>query len=482
MRTHILITDDEPLTRRSLQEILRYEGYNVSTAENGVEALKIMRDYPVDIVLADMKMPNIGGIELLKQIKVSYPETYVVLMSAYGNIENAVEAMRLGAFDYMTKPIEDKQIKSIVERISEHHEGNNNRLQICLEPQPYKVLSDLHRFHNIIGKDEKMQKIYAMIESIANSPTTILISGESGTGKRVIAQAIHQADSYRREKPFIEVSCGALPETLLESELFGHVKGSFTGAIKDRAGRFELANGGTFLLDEIDTCSPSLQVKLLRILEEGNYERVGDIRTLNADVRIIAATNQHLEELVKKRNFREDLYWRLNVIRIEIPPLRERTCDIPLLVDHFLIKYNNIRQQTKNSLIIEKVSDNAMQAMMSYAWPGNIRELENTIERACILVKGDTIDLGDLPEYMQKKGQDSKSNCRSNFTLKNALKTPERDIVLDALEHTNWNCTKAARYLGINRTTLYNKMKICGIKRGNGKSQRVNIASENFSA
>ncbi len=476
MRTHILITDDEPLTRRSLQEILRYDGYNVSTAEDGAQALQIMKESAVDIVLADLKMPNIDGMELLRKVKEDYPQTHVVLMSAYGNIENAVEAMRLGACDYVTKPIEDKQLKMLMGKIAESRVQKNGNGNLSLVERSKLSKAKRYKFHNIIGKDAKMQKIYSMIESIANSPSTVLICGESGTGKRMIAQAIHQSDSYRQQKPFIEVSCGALPETLLESELFGHIKGSFTGAIRDRVGRFELANGGTFLLDEIDTCTPSLQVKLLRVLEEGDYERVGDIKTFKADVRIIAATNHNLEELVQRGSFRGDLYWRLNVICINIPPLRERIGDIPLLVNHFLDKYNHMRTQTRKGVIIEEVSEEAMDTMMRYNWPGNIRELENTIERACILVRNSVINLKDLPDSVRYSSQNSTLvRNPENGSLKHALKTPERDIILDALGHASWNCTRAAVNLGINRTTLYNKMKLYGIKRGAHR-----ISDENF--
>jgi DNA-binding NtrC family response regulator len=476
MKTHILITDDEPLVRKSLQEILRYEGYNVSTAENGQEALEFMQKYPVDIVMADMKMPKLGGLDLLSRVKKDYPKTEVVLMSAYGRIEYAVEAMKLGAYDYVSKPIEDNQIKELIEKIAQCRQKAQDNGHDGQHQAP-KAAKKRHRFHTVLGKDPKMQRIYSMIEAIADTPSTVLICGESGTGKRVISQAIHQADRFRADKPFVEISCGALPETLLESELFGHVKGAFTGAIKDRAGRFELANGGTLLLDEIDTCSPSLQVKLLRVLEEGAYERVGDIKTLKSDVRIIAATNQNLEELVQRRTFRGDLFWRLNVISIQLPPLRERTGDIPILVDHFLQKYNLMRT-SRSGGIIDKVSDDAMAALMRYPWPGNIRELENTVERACILVRGNSIELHDLPDSIQhipEPRQETQVNDdgKKSFSLKSALKHPEKDILLDALEHSNWNCTRTAAYLGINRTTLYNKMKLYGIKRGNGRQQKL---------
>ncbi|MFH1062124.1 MAG: sigma-54 dependent transcriptional regulator [Candidatus Omnitrophota bacterium] len=479
MKTHILITDDEPLIRKSLKEILSYEGYNVSTAEDGAEALEIMKKYPVDIIMADMKMPKMGGLDLLSHIKKDYPRTEVVLMSAYGKIESAVEAMRLGAYDYVAKPIEDEQIKQLIEKIAQcqnkHKQQDVQNFQDLDEKTP-KSAKKRYRFHTVLGKDPQMQRIYTMIESLADTPSTVLICGESGTGKRVIAQAIHQADRVRCVQPFVEISCGALPETLLESELFGHVKGAFTGAIKDRAGRFELANGGTLLLDEIDTCSPSLQVKLLRVLEEGAYERVGDVQTLKSDVRIIAATNQNLEELVQRRGFRGDLFWRLNVININLPPLRERVGDIPLLVEHFLQKYNLMRANRSGG-IIDKVSEQAMVALMRYTWPGNIRELENTVERSCILVKGNTIELNDLPDSIRNNGNHKKEiiNEQPSYSLKNALKPPEKDILIEALDRTNWNCTRTAAYLGINRTTLYNKMKLYGIKRGQDSGVKSSV-------
>lgn len=483
MKTHVLITDDEPLVRKSLKETLRYEGYNVTTAKDGVQALEVLKNYSVDILMTDMKMPNLGGMELLKRVKQQYPRTQVVLMSAYGQIENAVEAMRLGAADYISKPFEDEQITELLKKIdngTESAQDNGTRSNNKIAALPAKHETSRHKFHTVLGKDEKMQDIYSMIEAIADTSSTVLIHGESGTGKRMIAQAIHQADAQRCSRPFIEISCGALPETLLESELFGHVKGSFTGAIKDRAGRFELANGGTILLDEIDTCSSSLQVKLLRILEEGNYERVGDVKTLNSDVRVIAATNQKLEELVKRGSFRGDLYWRLNVIKIDLPPLRDRVGDIPLLVQHFLDKYNLMRTN-RNGGIIESVSQDAMDKLMNYSWPGNIRELENTVERACILVRGNCIGQKDLPDTIKASNvvsQNSQSTVKDSFSLKSALKHPERDIILDALSHTSWNCTRTAAYLGINRTTLYNKMKLYGIKRGNGSRDTNSLYSK----
>ncbi|MCM8812433.1 MAG: sigma-54 dependent transcriptional regulator [Candidatus Omnitrophica bacterium] len=465
MAATILIVDDERLTRVSLQELLRGDGHRVLAAEDGLSALGIAQQETVDIVLSDMKMPHLNGLELLREIKRRAPAIEVVMMSAYGEIESAVEAMKLGAFDFITKPFDDNQLRVLIGRIIDKIQNRGGAADAGMLLKTKNV----QQFYNIVGGNEKMQRIYAMIETVADSPSTVLIYGESGTGKKMIAQAIHQADTRRREKPFIEVSCGALPETLLESELFGHVKGSFTGAIKDRIGRFELADAGTIFLDEIDTCSPALQVKLLRVLQEGEFERVGEGRTRTSSARVIAATNQNLEELVRRKSFRDDLYWRLNVITMQLPPLRERLDDLELLITSFLQRYNLIRLQMKKSAIIEGISDDTLQAMREYSWPGNVRELENAIERACILVKANIIRLKDLPDqiaHSRQNGKGSPAYEKSTFTLKDALRHPERDIVLRALEQANWNCTKTAAYLGVNRTTLYNKMKLYGIKRG----------------
>ncbi|MGD9015633.1 MAG: sigma-54 dependent transcriptional regulator [Candidatus Omnitrophota bacterium] len=458
--THILIVDDEPLTRKSLYEILKYEGYRVNTANDGRQALDLIQKQMPSIVITDLKMPGMDGLSLLKEIRSRTKEVAVVLVTGYGTIDNAVEAMKEGAFDYITKPILDSEIKLVIQRIIEQ--------QKLLEENKFlrQRLADTTRiqFHSLIGQNSQMQKVYTLIETIANTNATVLIQGESGTGKRLIAQAIHESDYSRREKPFIEVSCGALPETLLESELFGHIKGSFTSAIKDREGRFELANGGTIFLDEIDTFVPSLQVKLLRVLQTGEFERVGDTRTMKVDVRVIVATNQDLKELIKSGAFREDLYYRLNVISIHAPALRERKDDIPLLVEEFL-KRSNQRVNKK----ITGISQEAMQALGAYDWPGNIRELENIIERAVILCQGEVIAKEDLPEHLQAtegiqvQAEALNNGAKKTKLLKEALKNPEREIIRCALEQANWNRKKAAENLGINRTTLYNKMKQYGL-------------------
>ncbi|OQX79790.1 MAG: hypothetical protein B6D56_06335 [Candidatus Omnitrophica bacterium 4484_70.1] len=455
MKRHILIADDEPLTRKSLLEILKFEGYKVSLASDGEEALRQIKENPPDVVIADLKMPKLDGIALLRKIKEYDSNIAVVLVTAYGTIETAVEAMKEGAFDYITKPIIDSEIKIVIQRILEQKEllEENKVLKERLKKEGRK------QFYKMIGQNPKMQKIYNLIETVAPTNATVLIVGESGTGKRLIAHALHFYNPHRKDKPFVEVSCGALPENLLESELFGHIKGSFTGAIRDRQGRFEIASGGTIFLDEIDAFSPKLQVKLLRVLQEGEFERVGDTKTIKVDVRVIAATNQDLKKLIKEGLFREDLYYRLNVIPINVPPLRERKDDIPLLVEHFLKKSS---QKLKEKMVRD-VSPQVMELFFAYDWPGNIRELENVIERAVILCKGERVEVEDLPEFfMELRGKDRDDEKR-NFSLKEVVKDSEKEIIEKVLKECGGNRKKAAQILGINRTTLYNKLKAYGI-------------------
>lgn len=451
--THILIIDDEPLVRRSLSELLTHSGYTVSSAASGNEAFELLTNYTADIILSDIKMPEMDGIQLLKQLKTMRLEAPVILMTGYASIENAVEAMRQGAYDYITKPIVDSEIKILLERLVVQRaiKEENTRLKLQLSA------NQRDHFHNIVGRTPAMQKIYNLIEAIISTRATVLINGESGTGKRLIAHAIHKYNAQERDKPFVEVSCGALPETLLESELFGHVKGAFTGAIKDRIGRFELAAGGTIFLDEIDAFSPALQAKLLRVLQEGEFERVGDTKTFKVDVRVIAATNQNLQELITQGRFRKDLYYRLNIIPIELPPLRQRLEDIPLLID------NLIKKHTKHlSKKIEGVSEQVLELLMAYHWPGNIRELENIIERAIILTKGPVISVADLPETLTAKVI-AASEGNGKLKLKEALQSPEKDLISRALERFKGNRNETAKALGINRTTLYKKMQKFGL-------------------
>ncbi|MBU1062379.1 MAG: sigma-54 dependent transcriptional regulator [Candidatus Omnitrophica bacterium] len=446
----ILIVDDEPLVRKSLYETLRADGYIASMASNGEEALKKIESKGYNIVIADMKMPKMGGIALLKKIKSNFPHTEVVLITGYGNIETAVEAMKIGAFDYVTKPIVDTEIKIIIDKIIER----NRLIEENVDLRKKLASSTRDRFHKMIGRDSKMQKIYTMIEAIADSSATVLLSGDSGTGKRLVAHAIHVNDKRRKDKPLVELSCGALPETLLESELFGHVKGAFTGAIKDRKGRFEMADGGTVFLDEIDTFSPSLQVKLLRVLQEGEFERVGETTTVKVDVRVIAATNQSLDKLIKEGKFREDLYYRLNVISIELPPLKDRRGDIRILAEYFIQKHN---KEHKDKKIID-ISQEAMDMLEKNDWPGNVRELENVIERAIVLTRNNKISKDVLPEALHKNHM-APGKGKNNATLKESLEEPEKYMILKVLQDAGGNKKKAALKLGINRTTLYNKMK-----------------------
>lgn len=458
---HILIVDDDALVRRSLCETLAFEGYSCDSIGSGPEALARLKDIPAAVVISDMKMPGMDGLDLLKAVKETYPGTAVIMMTGYGSIENAVEAMRRGAVDYISKPIIDDEIKLVIKRIADERAVAEENAYL----KDKLTVSARQKCCDIIGKNFRMQKLYDLIGLVADTKTTILITGESGTGKRMVAHAIHESGLQGASKPFVEVSCAALPETLLESELFGHIKGAFTGAIKDRIGRFESAEGGTIFLDEIDAFTPALQVKLLRVLQDGEFERVGETKTRRADVRIIAATNQDLQELIRQGKFRHDLFYRLNIISIGLPPLRDRKEDIPLLIEHFIEKHSRALQKK-----IQGASDEVVKKLSAYHWPGNVRELENVIERACVLTKGPLIVAEDLPDVVLDNGRSTSGPLMSSqeydgngATLKDALKDPEKRIILDALEKNLWNKKEAAKTLGINRTTLYKKMSHYGI-------------------
>lgn len=453
----ILIVDDDPLIRKSLLEVLKISGYDVDTIASGKEALDFLKKKNYALVIADLRMPGMDGIELTKEIKKHFPQTEIIIITAYGSVETAIEAMKRGAIDYVLKPINDEEMKIIIEKALFQY-----RLKMENESLRKNVSSDM-RYFNVIGQSKPMQKIFSLLDSIASTNVTVLITGESGTGKRLLAQTIHKKDNNRKFAPFIEVSCGALPETLLESELFGHVKGAFTGALKDKPGRFELADGGTIFLDEIDTLSSNMQVKLLRVLQSREFERVGGTKTIRVDVRIIAASNRDLKKLIQKGEFREDLYYRLNVVTINIPPLRERKDDIPLLAEHFLKKYSaHVNGRVKG------ISLKAMQALMNYEWPGNVRELENVIERTIILSKNSYIQPEDLPEQISSLPPRSQSTFLledlSNFgSYREALQKAERKIIEHVLMLTHGNKKEAAKILRINRTTLYNKLYELGI-------------------
>jgi len=450
MSNTILVIEDDPLVRESLFEILGLEGYNVQVAGDGKEGLDKLSSRRFDLALVDLRLPDASGIDVLKKAKERFPDLDIIMMTGFGTVETAVETMKMGARDYVTKPINDDEIRIMIRRILDTkklREENESLKQILSEKKSH--------FHNLIGEDLKIQKIYSLIQAISDTDTTVLLQGESGTGKGMIAQAIHYSDPTRKDGPYVEVSCGAIPRELLESELFGHVKGAFTSAIKDRVGRFELADGGTIILDEIDALPPYLQVKLLRVLQQKVFERVGDTKTMRVNVRIIAATNRNLQEAISRGSFREDLFYRLNVITIDVPPLRDRKGDIPALVQHFLHVFS---EKTKRNLT--GVSKQAMKALMDYDWPGNVRELENFLERAVVLSQGDILDLAVFPEnFGAKSAEDIDSRSDNGTALKEVLKDPEKKIIVRALEQSGWNRKKAAASLKINRTTLYNKMK-----------------------
>ncbi|RMG37475.1 MAG: sigma-54-dependent Fis family transcriptional regulator [Planctomycetota bacterium] len=449
----LLVVDDDQHIREAIADYLRSLGHRTETAGTCREAIRRMDEYPFDVVVCDVNLPDLDGFHLLEWAVDNTPDTAVIMLTGYGTIESAVEAIRIGAFDYLTKPLIDDELNLAVTRALEKRkiveENRNLRAQ----------LDERYGLNNIIGRDYKMLKLYDMIEAVADTRTTVLILGESGTGKTMTARAIHQLSS-RRDKPFVEVACGALPDTLLESELFGHVAGAFTGATTDKMGKFLQADGGTLFLDEIATASPSLQVKLLRVLQDREFEPVGGTKTYKVDVRLILATNQDLEDLVRQGKFREDLYYRINVITLTQPPLRERIGDIPLLAEHYLKEFNE-----QNGKKVKRFDDAAMQAMQRYHWPGNVRELINVVERAVVLCKGDVITLQDLPETLRRddstiRGLAARAGAGS---LKEALVEPERQIIIDALEANGWNRQATAKALGINRTTLYKKMKKYGI-------------------
>ncbi|MFQ5734308.1 MAG: sigma-54-dependent transcriptional regulator [Planctomycetaceae bacterium] len=436
-----------------MADYLRELGYRTETSQTCLDGIERMREYPFDAAVCDVCLPDADGFHLLEWAVENTPETAVILLTGYGTIESAVEAIRLGAFDYLTKPIIDEELKLSVERVLEQRriKEENRSLKAQLK----------HRFGpaNIVGQDYKMLKMFDLIESVADTRTTVLILGESGTGKTVTARAIHQA-SARADKPFVEVNCGALPDSLLESELFGHVHGAFTGAIADKAGKFLQADGGTLFLDEIATASPSLQVKLLRVLQDREFEPVGGTETHRVDVRLVLATNVDLEEAVRSGDFREDLYYRINVITLMQPALRERITDIPLLVDHYLNEFN---EQTGKR--VQRFDESALRLLQHYHWPGNVRELVNVIERAVVLCKNDVISAADLPEMLRDEQAASTGfSLGLKSSLKAALANPEKQIIIDALEANGWNRQNTAKLLGINRTTLYKKMKKFGIE------------------
>ena len=455
----ILLIDDSPDILTHLSEYLKNEGYEVEASTDGEKAISMIERKCYDIILTDLMMPNIDGMEVLKYVTQHSRESICMILTGYGTIKNAVEAVKLGAFDYLTKPIKMDEILITLKRALEFRdlkrENQNLRNQ----------LKKKYKFENIIGDSEKMHQIFETIEKVADTDSTILILGESGTGKELIAKAIHY-NSYRREGPFIPVNCAAIPSELLESELFGHEKGAFTNAIRTRIGRFELANGGTVFLDEIGDMSPNLQSKLLRVLQERQFERIGGVKTVKVDIRIIAATHEDLKVAVEQGKFRQDLYYRLNVIPIQVPPLRERKSDIPLLVHHFLNHFNRSKKRK-----IQGINNEALNRFLEYLWPGNVRELENIIERIVILTNNDSITVQDLPEKIQTLSRDEQAPLfeipEEGISLDNALNEFEKKLILQALNKTGWIKNKAAQLLNLNRTTLIEKIKRQNLQRPN---------------
>jgi two-component system NtrC family response regulator len=445
----ILIVDDEKNYRVVLEALLGSEGYETIAADNATEALRQVRRADLDLVITDMKMADMTGMQLLEESKKIKPELPVIMMTAYGTIEMAVEAMKKHAYDYITKPFKNEELKLTIKKALENYRlVKENRLLS-------EALLDRYGYGNIIGKSKSMQKIYDMINKVAQSKASVLITGASGTGKELIAKAIHY-NSPRKDRPFISINCGALTETLLESEMFGHEKGAFTGAVAMKKGRFELADGGTLFLDEVSEMSPPLQVKLLRVIQEMEFERVGGTRTIRVDVRILSASNRDMKEEVEKGLFRDDLFFRLNVIHIEVPPLKERSEDIRLLVNHFVEKYK--REKDRHNI---ELSAEAWKALYNYHWPGNIRELENIIERAVVLNSSGVIDIEDLPEYVLEREEDLDVDrfIPLNAPLQSTLEQIEEKIIRRALTKCNNVQSHAAQMIGITRSLFQHKMK-----------------------
>jgi len=446
----LLLIDDDRHVLTSMADWLREIGYQIDTAGSYTEGMAAVDNKPYDVVLCDVRLEQEDGFGILDHCRENCPETSVIMISGYGTAKTAVDAIHSGAFDFLTKPLIDDELEMSIQRAL-------SQRQVIEENETLKQQLDKQfGMENIIGRDHKMMKIFDIVDSVADTKATMLITGESGTGKSLIARAVHRR-SPRRDKPFVEVACGALPENLLESELFGHTAGAFTGATANKIGKFMLADGGTIFLDEIGTASPAMQVKLLRILQDFEFEQVGGTETFKVDTRVILATNEDLSAAVAEGRFRQDLFYRINVINVELPSLRDRTSDIPLLAEHFL---GEVCQDTGKT--VHGFTDEAMLTLRRYGWPGNVRELQNIIERAVLLGKGDMIGVENLPSELAVAAplDVGSGNFRS---LKEALEGPERQIIREVLEANDWNRHATAEALDINRTTLYKKMKRLGL-------------------
>ena len=457
-KSTVLVVDDEELYRRALERILGRVGHTVAMARNATEALNIVASQPIDLVLVDIKMPGINGLELVRQIHEFAADLPCIVITGYGSPESSVEALKAGAYWYLEKPFDQGHldvVRRLVEQAIEHGrlKSENRILQSQLQSK--------YGFDNIIGKSAALRGVLEIVSKVAESDSTVLVTGESGTGKELIARAIH-FNSKRADKMFVTVNCGAIPEDLLESELFGHVRGAFTNAISNREGRFSVANEGTIFLDEIGDMSGTLQVKLLRVLQDRTFEPVGSSKTQSVDVRVIAATNQNLDDAIAERRFREDLYYRLNVIPIEVPPLRERRDDVPLLAEHFLDIANEGRSEQAVGF-----SDEVIELLCVYRWPGNVRELENLVERLVTLCDGREISTQDLPETCRTTGPLAASAPPippQGLSFRDVVDQFESDLILQALEITHGNKNRAAQLIQMNRTTMLEKMKKKGVK------------------
>jgi len=461
-KKQVLVADDEPNLRRVLHAQLSRDGYDVITVEDGQAALEAVEAHHVDVVISDLRMPRVDGLTLLKSVVENHPDVPVILITAHGTVDTAVEALKLGAFDYITKPFEQSELRNVVGKAARTRELTRHDVSAPpAGPGRYRI----------IGQSPPMLDVYQVIDRVADTPSTVLLTGESGTGKELIARALHE-NSSRETKPFIRVNCAAIPADLIESELFGYERGAFTGAVTSKPGRFELADGGTLFLDEIGEIPVSMQVKLLRALQEQEFERVGGVKTIKVNVRLVAATNRDLATEIQAGRFREDLYYRLNVVQVRLPPLRERKSDIPLLVEHFIRRYTG---RLKKDVL--GVGAEALDRLLQHPWPGNIRELENVIERCMLFADGNHIEVCDLPEEVRpvvraSKEEDSQfppaEETGETPGLKEAVREAtsrvERKLIVRALQQTGGNVTHTARLLKISRKSLQTKMKELGLR------------------
>ena len=452
-RGRILIVDDEEQMRDLLVKVLEKSGYQVSASAEGSQALAMLEREPADLVVTDVRMPGMGGMEALRAIKELNPDIVVIIMTAFGSIDQAVQAVKDGAYDYINKPFKIEEMLLTIDKALEERRLRHEVTALRQE------LRTRYHFESLIGKSRAMQEVFKLIEQVAGSRSTVMIYGKSGTGKELVAKAVHY-NSQRSAKPFVAVNCAAIPAELLESELFGHEKGAFTGAIATKVGKFELATGGTLFLDEVGSMRLDLQAKILRALQEREVERVGGTRTIKIDVRVLAATNRDLKRAVEEGAFREDLYYRLNVVPITLPPLRQRRDDIPLLVEHFIAKYN--REFNRS---VKGFSAGATAALYQYEWPGNVRELENVIERAVALAQEETISLRELPLDISVLGQSMIDEIqRAGLSLREARRQFDKQYILSVMEKVQWRQSEAARLLGLHRNTLLRNLQRLGIE------------------